>query len=149
MALEESFDAGTLPGLRQAVLTEAVAAGLAGERADDVVLAVHELAANAVRHGGGSGRLWMLSTRAGLRCQVSDDGPGSGHADAAGRPWPVQHGHGLWLVTSLADQVSIAPGPAGSAVTITFGVPEAGRGQSEFLAARSDGLDWRQRRLEH
>jgi anti-sigma regulatory factor (Ser/Thr protein kinase) len=142
MALEESFDAGTLPGLRQLVLAEVFAAGLTGDRASDVVLAVHELAANAVRHGGGSGRLRMLSAGGALRCQVSDDGPGGRPASAAaGRPWPVQHGHGLWLVTSLADQVSIVPGAAGSAVTIVFTLPEADRSRDGFLPARADWVE--------
>jgi anti-sigma regulatory factor (Ser/Thr protein kinase) len=57
------------------VRAEAVAAGLTVDQARDVVLAVHELAANAVRHGGGTGRLRMLVSAGRLRCQVSDDGP--------------------------------------------------------------------------
>lgn len=138
MALEESFDAGTLPGLRRTVLAEVSAAGLTGERAGDVVLAVHELAANAVRHGGGSGRLWMVSADTVLRCRVSDDGPARPPGAAADRPWPVQHGHGLWLVSALADHVSIAASAAGATVTITFTLPEAGRGQAPFLPSRDD-----------
>jgi anti-sigma regulatory factor (Ser/Thr protein kinase) len=127
MALEESFDAGTLPDLRRAVLAEAVAAGLAGDRASDVVLALHELAANAVCHGGGTGRLRMTVTGGALHCQVSDAGPGGSLACAPGldtaRPWPLQPGHGLWLVDGIADQISFAPGRAGSEVTVTFELP--------------------------
>ncbi|MGH3261885.1 MAG: hypothetical protein ACRDNS_07820, partial [Trebonia sp.] len=61
MSLDCWFDAGTLPGLRKAVLSEAIDAGLPRYRACDVMLAVHELAANAVRHGGGTGhaQLWV------------------------------------------------------------------------------------------
>jgi anti-sigma regulatory factor (Ser/Thr protein kinase) len=44
-------------------------------RALDVMLAVHELAANAVEHGGGTGRLRMSVTNRELICQVSDPGP--------------------------------------------------------------------------
>jgi anti-sigma regulatory factor (Ser/Thr protein kinase) len=141
MALDELFDATTLPALRQAVLAEAVSAGLAGDRANDVVLAVHELAANAVRHGGGTGRVWMLASGATLHCQISDTGPGAGSAPAAGlvagRPWPVQFGHGLWLVSRLADQVSLTPGLAGSEVTVAFALPDAG-GQSKHQPSSGD-----------
>jgi anti-sigma regulatory factor (Ser/Thr protein kinase) len=138
VTLEESFDAGTLPTLRRTVLAAAVAAGLDSTRAGDVVLAVHELAANAVRHGGGAGRLEMAITGAVLRCQVSDAGP-AGYASAiTAEPWPFQHGHGLWLVDGIADGVAIAPGPAGSEVTVTFNLPGAGSGQAGYLPSVSD-----------
>ena len=136
MALEESFDAGTLSDLRRAVLAEAVAAGLAGDRASDVVLALHELAANAVRYGGGAGRLRMIVTGGALHCQVSDDGTGRGLDTAS--PWPVQPGHGLWLVAGIADQVSFVPGRAGSEVTVTFALSGTGSEQNGYLSAGSD-----------
>lgn len=143
MALEELFDAGTLPGLRRAVLAEAVAAGLAGDRAGDVVLALHELAANAVFHGGGAGRLRMMVTGGALHCHVSDAGPGGrGQADASGpdsaSPWPLQPGHGLWLVAGIADQVSFVPGRAGSEVTVTFALSGSGSEQAGYLPSVSD-----------
>jgi anti-sigma regulatory factor (Ser/Thr protein kinase) len=43
-------------------------------RARDAMLAVHELAANAVRHGAGRGRLRMWSQEGALCCQVRDGG---------------------------------------------------------------------------
>jgi serine/threonine-protein kinase RsbW len=122
MALEESFDAGTLPDLRRAVLAAAVAAGLAGDRASDVVLALHELAANAVRYGGGTGWLRMMVADGALHCQVSDAGTGGVGLDTA-NPWPLRPGHGLWLVAGVADQVNFVPGRAGSEVTVTFSLP--------------------------
>jgi anti-sigma regulatory factor (Ser/Thr protein kinase) len=129
MALNCAFDANTLPGLRKAVLAEAAAAGMRGDQAADVVLAVHELAANAVRHGAGAGQLEMSVRDGRLHCQVSDASPpgvaghGSGTGIAAAQPWPVQRGHGLWLVQATADQVSVAWGSAGSQVTAVFIVP--------------------------
>jgi anti-sigma regulatory factor (Ser/Thr protein kinase) len=80
---DESFDAATLHLLRERVAACAAAAGMPEERAMHVTLAVHELAANAVRHGAGSGRLLMRATGGALRCQVSDAGPGAG-------PWPLR-----------------------------------------------------------
>jgi anti-sigma regulatory factor (Ser/Thr protein kinase) len=129
MALDRAFDAETLPDLRKAVLAQAAAAGMPADRADDVMLAVHELAANAVRHGAGAGRLAMRVRGGQLQCEVSDAGPPRGNgrgprtAMAATRPWPVQPGHGLWLVQATADQVSVALESAGSRVTAVFNLP--------------------------
>jgi hypothetical protein len=77
-----------------------------------------------------------------LRCEVSDaqfgkvpDSTVSGPlpttpliddaaADAPVRPsWPVEHGHGLWLVRRTADQVQVTTGPAGSLVSVLFSLP--------------------------
>jgi anti-anti-sigma factor len=124
------------------VAAHATEAGLSGYRADDLVIAAHELAANVVRHGSGRGRLRIWTHRRALHCQVTDEGaaqeadtgpgepgrPGpAGQAaqPGAGRepdrpPWKIQPGHGLWLVRQLADRTSIHPGPHGTAVTISF-----------------------------
>jgi anti-sigma regulatory factor (Ser/Thr protein kinase) len=102
------------------------------DRAIDVMLAVHELAANAVRHGPGHGQLRIHVTASTLRCEVSDCGPSSrdGRApDGAGGqapgavPWPVEQGHGLWLVHTAADHVRVTSGPHGSPITVVFALP--------------------------
>ncbi len=118
--LDRGFDAGTLPGLRQAVLAVAKAAGLSAERASDVVLAVHELAANAVRHGAGAGRALLRVVGGELYCQVSDTGP---HSAAQPAPWPFTPGHGLWLVQRIADRISVRSRPEGSEITAVFRLP--------------------------
>lgn len=126
MALEQAFDVDTLHELRKAVLAEAAAAGMPIDRAYDVMLAVHELATNAVRHGGGAGRARMRVVGEQLHCLVSDAGARSvdGHAPAGiatpPPPWPCRRGHGLWLVRNVADQVSMSPGLDGSQVTVVF-----------------------------
>lgn len=134
MTLEQRFDQATLHIARETVVAHAAAAGMADDRAADVMLAVHELAANVVRHGGGSGRIRMHVTREELILQVIDPGPAGlnrhGHNDTPGRhlsgasdgahPWPCQPGHGLWLVRQVADHVRAVSGPAGSRVTAVF-----------------------------
>src|SRR2546430_17013587 len=62
--LEQEFDDGSLYALRAAVAAHASRAGLSEGRTGDLVLVVHELAANAIRHGAGHGRL-RLWTAAG------------------------------------------------------------------------------------
>jgi len=112
--LDREFNSASLAGLREAVLAFAAASGMSRGRATDVMLAVHELAANAVRHGPGHGRLRMRVTARTLRCEVSDPGQAS-----AGR-WQVKEGHGLWLVGKTADHVSVTSGPEGSRITLRF-----------------------------
>lgn len=114
VVLDERFDASMLHVLRERVAACAARAGVPQDRAADVLLAVHELAANAVRHGAGAGRLLVRAATGRLLCQVSDAGPGTG-------PWPVRQGHGLWIVQAAADEVYTSCGPDGSQVTAIFG----------------------------
>ncbi len=129
LTLDQAFDADTLHKLRKAVLTQAVSAGMPDDRAAEVMLAVHELAANAVRHGGGGGRARMRVISGELHCQVSDPGPGSidggtgGGGGGTAESWPVRPGRGLWLVRKVADRMSMASDPAGSRVTVAFALP--------------------------
>ncbi len=124
--INQPFDRDSLYALRAAVAAHAAQAGLPQERGDDLVVAAHELAANVIRHGAGQGwlRLWQHGQV--LWCQVTDrsEVAGGDHdgAAAAGAParWPIEHGHGLWLVSQVADELSLRTGPAGSIATISF-----------------------------
>ena len=120
--LEQAFDSGSLYALRAAVAAHAAAAGLSRSRTYNVVAAAHELAANAVQHGAGRGRLRLWADSAFLYCQVSDDGlasPGD-QRPARAASWRRERGHGLWVVTEVADQLSIDRGPAGTTATAAF-----------------------------
>ena len=138
MAIDQAFNADTLGVLRKLVLAEVTAAGVPAARAAEIMIAVHELAANAVRHGAGAG-LARLGVEAGeVRCQVIDAGPGStdGHrpdgAAGGAQPWPVEPGHGLWLVHQVADLVSVTCNPAGCRVTAVFAVRDLDSGSSQL-----------------
>jgi len=92
---------------------------------------VHELAANAVRHGAGHGRLRIWKSDQSLLCQISDDGVPPVADD--GRPgvpdaaqWRTEPGHGLSLVRQVADQASLRSGPSGTLVTISFALGGSG-----------------------
>jgi anti-sigma regulatory factor (Ser/Thr protein kinase) len=119
--LDQAFDGDSLYALRAAVAAHAAEAGLPRQQVYDVVTAAHELAANAVRHGAGHGRLRLWADGRSLRCQVSDDGPAGQDAtrpDTAA--WHREHAHGLWLIDQVADHVSLDRDPAGTTVTVTF-----------------------------
>jgi len=130
--LDLAFDSGTLSLLRAKVQAQADQAGFPADRATDVVLALHELAANAVRHGAGAGRLRIWRQASAWLCQVEDGDPlPSGDPAAAGHAprlammngWQAVPGHGLWVVRQVADQLQVRSGPDGTRATVTFGLP--------------------------
>jgi anti-sigma regulatory factor (Ser/Thr protein kinase) len=77
----------------------------------DLVLAIDELAANSIRHGGGRGIVRMWSDNGSLVCEVRDQGR---IADPlAGRSRPDDDGvggRGLWIANLVCDLVQIRPG---------------------------------------
>jgi anti-sigma regulatory factor (Ser/Thr protein kinase) len=139
-----------LPQMRRRVAECARRWGLDTARTNNLVLAVHELAANAVRHGGGAGtlRAWLDGDL--IYCRVTDHGPGLPAAlrehlvngqlmnpqpvdgqpvdgQFVGRPFVDQRrgdsgGWGLWLVHRLVDAVAIDTQPqGGTSVTLAVG----------------------------
>ncbi|MBV9445603.1 MAG: ATP-binding protein [Streptosporangiaceae bacterium] len=122
-AVDQEFDGESLHALRATVAARAAAAGLPRPRVYEVVAAIHELAANAVQHGGGRGRLRLWEDDQLLYCQISDNGvtgksTGARPADPA--TWLSGHGHGLWLVRQVADHASVNHGPDGTTAIVSF-----------------------------
>ena len=119
-ALDQAFDSDSLYALRAAVAAHGSQAGLSDGRTRDLVLAVHELAANAVRHGAGQGRLRLWAAGDAVRCEVTDEGAPdhAGAADAA--RWQAEPGHGLWLVGQIADSASVQSGVSGTVAAVIF-----------------------------
>jgi serine/threonine-protein kinase RsbW len=86
------------------------------------VVAVHELAVNAVRHGGGAGRLEIWRVGDVMYGRVADAGPGmpAGVAERITVP-PARslNGRGLWLAGQNTDSMDIDSRPGGTTVTVT------------------------------
>jgi serine/threonine-protein kinase RsbW len=119
--LSREFTRAQVTAVRHTVTRLAAASGLAGRRLEDFALAVNELVTNAVRHAGGQGRLRLWRADGKLCCEVTDDGPGIPKEriePSAPPPVSATDGRGLWLVSRLCDDVSIATGPAGTTVRI-------------------------------
>ena len=116
---EVDFGPDGLAGLRALVTARARAFGLARPRTEDLVLAVHELATNSVRHGGGRGTCRLWQEGAALVCEVSDRGWITDPQAGRRRP-PVDQpgGRGLWRVNQLCDGVEVRSSPDGTVVRV-------------------------------
>lgn len=113
------FDARGLSAVREIVRAHAISARLAGQRVDDLVAAVSELAANSIRHGHGSGRLRVWVESDAVFCEVRDRGHLEDPLVGRRKPEPTAPGGwGLWLVNQLCDLVELHAYPAGVTVRV-------------------------------
>jgi anti-sigma regulatory factor (Ser/Thr protein kinase) len=118
-AASMSFGSGDLRRLRAFVADHAEEAGLGGDGATGVVLAVSEIASNSIRHGGGRGELRIWTEGDILVCEVSD----RGHITSplVGRVRPMRDAGGaagLWLANQLCDLVQISSSARGTTVRV-------------------------------
>jgi anti-sigma regulatory factor (Ser/Thr protein kinase) len=107
-----TFGLSDLHTLRGTIRSLAVDAGLPRARADELVLAVHEIATNAVVHGRSPATLRAWRGNRELVFEVSDRGEGIKDA-FAGQLTPAAAGlggRGLWLTRLLSDAVEITNG---------------------------------------
>ncbi|MCZ2860422.1 sensor histidine kinase [Blastococcus sp. VKM Ac-2987] len=121
-------DVADFIGLRHAVAAELAGVPAPADVVEDFLLAVDEMASNAVRHGRPpvSLRLWTAPDR--MVCTISDGGPGwddpfAGYGPAHGADLS-RGGMGLWLARQLCDHVDISggahhPGDGGVRVRLT------------------------------
>jgi anti-sigma regulatory factor (Ser/Thr protein kinase) len=100
--------AESLAGLRRLVSRWATAAGAKPERAAEIALALSEVAANSVRHGGGGGTLRMWAVADTLVLEVRDVGRIDDPLVGRTAPDPdALDKRGLWLVNQLCDLVQL------------------------------------------
>ncbi|MCZ2815199.1 sensor histidine kinase [Modestobacter sp. VKM Ac-2984] len=110
-------------GLRHAVGARLTQLHGSRDALEDLHLAIDEMSANAVRHGGPPVqlRLWASADR--VVCRISDGGAGmddpfAGYGPAHGDD--LSHGGmGLWLARQLCDHVDVVDGPNGLSVRLT------------------------------
>lgn len=84
------------------------------------MVAVNELLTNAVRHGGGTGRLSLWQSDGSVVCEVSDSGGGLAETPGTQRPAADQPGGwGLWLARELTDTFAVTTGDRGTTVRVS------------------------------
>jgi anti-sigma regulatory factor (Ser/Thr protein kinase) len=109
-----------LAEVRKVTAARALRAGLSPGRANDLVIAVAELAANTLIHTSGPGTLTIWVTDEEVICQVQDQGQITDPQAGMVRPAPDAPGggRGLWVVHQVCDQVEISTGQAGTTVRV-------------------------------
>lgn len=120
--VERDFDRDTIAAVRREVERHSAGAGLSDPALYRFVVAVHEIVTNAVRHGGGRGRLRLWCEGQRLLCRISDRGAGmpTRHRSPGPRPEPgTIGGWGLWLARQGCDSMTVdSSSRGGSVVTL-------------------------------
>jgi anti-sigma regulatory factor (Ser/Thr protein kinase) len=119
-AAEHEITRDLLAEVRRFLEAVAERAGLAPARVHDLVLGVHEVATNSVRHGGGRGVLRVWREGDSVICDVRDSGR-IGRQPLVGRLRPVlgqTGGWGLWIANQVCDLVQLRELPDGSVVRL-------------------------------
>jgi anti-sigma regulatory factor (Ser/Thr protein kinase) len=116
---------GQLFTLRDFVTSHASQAGAPARHIEQFVLAVDEIATNAIEHGGGSAVLQIWTDPQTMLCEVSDTGTGlrdplTGHLPPDRF---ATRGRGLWLARQLCDLLELRTGPAGTTVRLHLTLP--------------------------
>ncbi len=116
---EIPFAAEDLAELRMLVSGWATRETMEPEPADELVLSVHELATNSIRHGGGAGMLRLWRTGKELVCEVEDGGQMADPAIGEQQPGtsPAES-RGLWIAHQLCDHVQVRAHAAGTQVRL-------------------------------
>jgi anti-sigma regulatory factor (Ser/Thr protein kinase) len=118
-ANELAFGLEDLSSVRALARAEASAAGMDRSRVEDFALAVSEVGANSVRHGGGKGVLRVWRAAGLLMCEVRDAGRIRDALVGRVAPTPDPDGdNGLWLANHLCDLVQVRSFTGGSAVRL-------------------------------
>jgi anti-sigma regulatory factor (Ser/Thr protein kinase) len=113
----EFDEIATVRTIRAVVGERAVELGIDRDRASDLMLALHEVAVNSLRHGGGRGTVRTWADEVAFVCEVSDDGHIREPLIGRIRPLATQlSGRGMWLVNHLCDLVQVRSSAAGTTV---------------------------------
>jgi anti-sigma regulatory factor (Ser/Thr protein kinase) len=122
-AVEIWFGAADLAALRSVVRRLAQSSRVGLDVADDLVLAVHEVATNSVRYGAGEGVLRGWQEQHAVVVEVSDVGvisdPLVGREPASAS---AESGRGLWLANQLCDLVQVRSSGLGTTVRLYVGL---------------------------
>ena len=118
-----SFRADDLRHLRHTVAGWAAQTSLPGQRAADFVIAVHEIATNAIRHGSPVARLALQTAGTAAQAEVRDSGHWPPQPPAAAVPAGL--GMGLHVACRVCDQVTIHRDATGSTVILQMSLPDA------------------------
>jgi anti-sigma regulatory factor (Ser/Thr protein kinase) len=114
------FTIETLVMVRHEVMRWARSHGMTDPPLDRVVVAVNEIATNAVRHGGGTGRLELWRVGDLLYCRVTDHGVGLSPDHVIQLPpTHTTSGRGLWLAREGSETMTVRREDGATSITLT------------------------------
>lgn len=112
-----------LSQVRALVLQYAREAGLSESRANDLVLAVSEVAANTLRHTRSSGTMALWRDESEVVCDIHDEGTITDPLAGRRRPaLDASGGHGLWLVHQVCDLVELRSDSSGTTIRMRMAI---------------------------
>ena len=116
-----------LTALRRRVRDLVAGVGVPSSRHDDVVVAINEIVANAIRHGGRPIEVTWWNETDRVLFDVADGGGSLSDRDAGWLPPAgLDHGgYGLWLARTLCDLVEIRSGTCGTTVRLHVRLDDA------------------------
>lgn len=106
--LVHRYNSWQLHEVRAMVAQLAPALGFDPVRSEDLVLAVNEVATNAVEHGSAQAEVHLWATAGGLVCEVHDSGDLHEPLPGLVAPHPADpRGRGVWIARQLCDLLHV------------------------------------------
>jgi anti-sigma regulatory factor (Ser/Thr protein kinase) len=124
--VDQPFDADGLYALRATLAAHTSRHGASEEQIQHLIIVASELATNAIRHGGGTGRLRVWHDETAFYCEVTDQGSGMTDPSLGTTPpdpTSPDGGRGIWIVRNLTSDLRIGAGPDGRGTTVTAAIP--------------------------
>lgn len=120
--IQMPFDLDNLDAVRSLVESEGAAVGLRGSKLMDHMIAVDEVATNAIQHGASPARLKLWREPGEIVWEVSDTGAGI-RDPLAGQIAPdpsALRGRGLWMARMICDALEFRTDQDGTVVALHF-----------------------------
>ena len=121
---ELAFCLPDLPDVRDFAVAQAVRSGMPQERLADFLVALNEVATNAVTHGHATAkavlRMWTVGRT--LVVEIHDEGrwdPGPSPGQTPPGPYATS-GMGLWVARMVSSAITFETGAAGTFITMSF-----------------------------
>lgn len=122
--LQRGFGAWQLNEVRADVEAALVGSGYGQVRAEDVVLAVNEVATNAVEYGSADAKLFLWLAPDGAVCEVHDRGRLRDPLPGLTAPHTSDpRGRGVWIARQICESLHVWSDPSGTHVRMHAGRP--------------------------
>jgi serine/threonine-protein kinase RsbW len=124
-AKELTFSLADLPDVREFAAVQARRRGMVEDALGDFLVALNEVATNAVTHGSAKARLRIWDEGVALMVAVHDDGRHWRPLGVPGHTPPPENatsGMGLWVARRLSEDIRVRTGDDGTTVSMRFAV---------------------------